>query len=243
MTALRGYAFGVYFYTVTVSCTLCFLPFLLAPDGLFRKAAGIWVSLVLGGLKAIVGVRVVEEGRENLPATPFILASKHQSTWETLAYCDLFDLPPFVLKKELRDIPLFGLYLKKLDMIAVDRSAGASALKKMIADAEKALRKGRNIIIFPEGTRMAPGKTVRYHPGVAALYANTGYPIVPAALNSGAVWPRSIWACRPGTITLRFLPAIEPGLSRKEMMALLEERIEAATGALNADRIPEPEAG
>lgn len=230
---LRGLIFGVYFYIATVACQLLFLPFLLAPMSVFQHFAGAWCWVVLQGLRWIVGVRWEWRGVDRLPEQPFILASKHQSTWETLSLMLYLDYPAFVLKQELIKIPVFGWYLKKVGSVAVDRSAGAKALRKMIEDAQSFLRDGRRIVIFPEGTRTPVGSKGRYHAGLVALYRDSGYPIVPAALNSGQIWPRSIWRCRPGTIVVEFLPLIPPGLKRPELMTRLEDVIESSCAKLN----------
>ena len=229
----RGLLFGIYFYMVTVCCQILFLPFLLTPMPVFRRFAGLWCWLVLQGLRWIVGVRWEWRGMDLLPDQPFILACKHQSTWETLSFMLYLDYPAFVLKQELIKIPVFGWYLKKVGSVAVDRSAGAKALRKMIEDAQAYLKDGRRIVIFPEGTRTPVGSKNRYHAGLVALYRDSGYPIVPAALNSGQVWPRSIWRCRPGTIVVEFLPLIPQGLKRPELMTRLEGEIETSCARLN----------
>ena len=231
----HGFLFGIYFYIVTVLCQVAFLPALLLPRPMFRPFALFWCHLVLFGVRHIVGARWEWRGVERLPDQPFILASKHQSTWETLALMLYLDMPAFVLKQELMRIPVFGWYLAKVGAVAVDRSAGAKALRRMIEDARAFLGGGRHLVIFPEGTRTPVGQKGRYHAGIVALYRESGYPIVPAALNSGAVWPRSIWRCRPGRIAVEFLPHIEPGLKRAALMTRLEEGIEASCERLNRD--------
>jgi 1-acyl-sn-glycerol-3-phosphate acyltransferase len=141
--------------------------------------------------------------------------------------------PAFVLKRELLSIPLFGWYLRKVGMIAVDRAAGASALRNMARQASEAFAEGRSILIFPEGTRVPPGESRPYHPGVAALYTQLKVPVVPVALNSGLFWGRRSFVKRPGTVTVQFLPPIPPGLDRKAFMRELESRIEAAAMVLS----------
>ena len=141
-------------------------------------------------------------------------------------------LVAFILKQELTKIPLFGWYLGGAGHVSVDRSAGASALRKMIEDTRRVLGAGRHIVIFPEGTRTKPGEHGRYHPGVIALYRETGYKLVPAALNSGQFWPRSIWRCRSGEIVVRFLPPLPPEMGRRELMTALESAIETASREL-----------
>jgi 1-acyl-sn-glycerol-3-phosphate acyltransferase len=166
------------------------------------------------------------------PASAALLAGKHQSFWDIFALLPLFDDPALVLKKELTWIPLFGWFCLKFKMIAVDRSAGTSALKKMTADAKQAVSESRQVMIFPEGTRSAPGAEPDYKPGAAALYMQMGVPCTPFALNSGVFWPRRKFIRRPGTIVVEFLPAIEPGLNRKAFTARLQDEIETATSKL-----------
>ena len=180
---VRGVVFGVYFYIVTVACQVLFLPFLLTPLPVFRRAAELWCWLVLQGLRLIVGVRWEWRGLDLLPDQPFILACKHQSTWETLAFTRYLGFPAYILKQELVRIPVFGWYLNKMGSVAVDRSAGASALRKMIEDAQKLLRDGRRIVIFPEGTRTAVGSKNRYHAGLVGLRAGGWFRRVDAILN------------------------------------------------------------
>lgn len=232
---VRGFFFGLYFYALTTFVVFAYLPLLLTSQSLFQHFASLWCRAALLGLRVIGGIRWRYEGTENLPDEPFILACKHQSTWETLSLYAFFGSPAFILKKELTEIPLFGWYLAKAGHISVNRSAGASALRKMIEDTRAVLRTGRKIIIFPEGTRTKPGASTRYHPGVVALYRDTGYKLVPAALNSGLYWPRSIWACRPGEIVLRFLPVLPENMPRRELMTTLEDTIEGASRALLED--------
>lgn len=226
---VRGFLFGIYFYTATTIVVIAYLPFLLTTVPVVQACAALWCRISLFGLRVVGGVTWRYEGIENLPDEPFILACKHQSTWETLALYNYLNCPAFILKQELTKIPLFGWYLGGAGHVSVDRTAGASALRKMIEDTKRVLSAGRHIVIFPEGTRTKPGIPGRYHPGVIALYRETGYKLVPAALNSGQFWPRSIWQCRSGEIVLRFLPPLPPELSRREMMTALETAIETAS--------------
>ena len=233
---VRGLFFGVYFYVLTTIAVIAYLPFLLTTERILRHLAVFWCWASLLGLRVIGGVRWRYEGEENLPDEPFILACKHQSTWETLSLSVYLKSPAFILKQELTKIPLFGWYLGGVGHVSVDRSAGASALRKMIEDTRRVLGTGRKIVIFPEGTRTKPGATTRYHAGVIALYRDSGYPLVPAALNSGLYWPRSIWNIRPGEIVCRFLPPLPSDMGRREMMATLEKQIESATKDLIENR-------
>jgi 1-acyl-sn-glycerol-3-phosphate acyltransferase len=174
-------------------------------------------------------------GREHIPEGAVLVAGKHQSMWETFALLPLFDDPAMVLKRELVFIPLFGWFIPKFRMIPVERGSGARALKRMLAAAEAAKKMNRQIIIFPEGTRRAPGAPPDYKPGAAALYLRLGLPCVPFALNSGLFWPRRSFLRYPGTIVLEFLPPLPPGLSRREFSEHLTASIESSTAALVAE--------
>jgi len=171
-------------------------------------------------------------GLENLPAGPVIIACKHQSTWETLAFTLLFANIAIVLKRELLFIPIVGWAMARAGNIAVARGDGASALRGLVKHAKAAIADGRSVVIFPEGTRVAPGDRRPYQVGTAALYRQLGVPVVPMALNSGLFWGRRQWVKRPGVITLEILPPIAPGLSREAFMDTLREQIEGATDRL-----------
>lgn len=194
-----------------------------------------WVRVIFWLLRTIAGLDWQLRGRQHVPAGPAIYVSKHQSTWETLVFYLLFDDPAYVLKRELFWIPLYGWYARKARSIGVDRRAGPRAMRSMIEAAQAAVAEGRNIIIFPEGTRTAPGTGLPFHPGAAALYARLGVPVVPVALNSGLYWPRRRFLKRPGTITLEALPPIEPGLERKQLIPRLEAVIQDATRRLERE--------
>lgn len=210
---------------------LC-LPLLFASRHAVQTAGGIWIDGTLFLLKHVTGIDYRIIGAENLPSTPAVYASKHQSAWETLFLSRYLDYPAFVLKKELLSIPLFGWFIAKAGMIAIDRKAGASALRSMARQATETLEAGRSILIFPEGTRVAPGQSHPYQPGVAALYTQLKVPVVPVALNSGLYWGRKAFIKQPGTIVVEFLPPIPPGLDRKAVLKELENRIETAATAL-----------
>jgi 1-acyl-sn-glycerol-3-phosphate acyltransferase len=181
-------------------------------------------------IRKIMGIEFDVRGRENLPTNgPFIIASKHQSAWDTLIYNIIVLDCAYVVKRELFSFPFFGWFLWRVGMIGIDRKGGASTLKQLVANCKARLAEGRSIIIFPQGTRTAPGTQNPYLPGIAALYAQCNVPVVPTALNSGMFWPRRTFLKYPGTIVIEFLPAIEPGLKRREFSARLEAAIEPAT--------------
>ena len=232
MTVVRSTLYQVLFYVWTAIAGSVFMPLLLTPRRWFVGAGRFWCRGVMWLLRVTVGLTYRVEGLENVPDRPVIYAIKHQSAWDTIVVCLLIRDPAIVLKKELLPIPLFGWYLWKHGMIAIDRKAGSSALKKLVADAAAALREGRPPVVFPEGTRTAPGQRRPYQPGIAALYTRLDTPVVPVALNSGVFWRRREFVKRPGCITVRFLPPIDPGHSRRDFMAMLEDRIETATAKL-----------
>ncbi|MBL6928576.1 MAG: 1-acyl-sn-glycerol-3-phosphate acyltransferase [Rhodospirillales bacterium] len=186
-------------------------------------------------MRAIAGIDYEIRGIENIPDEPTIFASKHQSMWETVSFWWFFRAPVYVMKKELRSIPFWGWYARKCQQVFVDRSGGAGALKKMVRDSLEGLNSGRNLIIFPEGSRAPAGEKLHYHPGIAALYSRLSRRVVPVALNSGVFWGRREFLKRPGRIIIEFLPPIEVGLTRKEFAHELENQIESATDKLVAE--------
>lgn len=228
MTAIRSALFLLWFVLVTTLLSLVFLPVLLLPRGATQWLARIWSRATFFGLKAICGLDW--EVRGLAPTTPVLVAAKHMSMWDTLALWLVLKNPAIVLKRELLRIPFYGWFLWKGAAIAIDRKAGARALRQMRDAAQTAMDEGRSILIFPEGTRKQPGEAPDYKPGVAGLYAQLGVTCVPVALNSGRYWKG--FYKYPGTIVLEFLPAIAPDLNRATFMHELETRIEDATARL-----------
>lgn len=233
MLRLRSFAFNFTLYVTAAAIALAATPVLLMP----RRAAVFVLHnlsrLVMWLLAALAGTHY--EIRGALPAGPVLIAAKHQSMWDTIIFPAIFDDPAMVLKAELLWIPYYGWFSKKARMIAIDRGSGASAIRRLIAQGKAALAANRPIVIFPEGSRMAPGAAPAYKPGVAALYRQLGVPCVPVAVNSGLYWPRRRFLRKPGTIILEFLEPIPAGLDRAAFMAALEARTEAATAKLLAE--------
>lgn len=229
---LRSLAFNAGWYLGTAAIAIVGLPLLLAPRRWVVAWARLWIVFVLWWLRVTVGLTHRIVGRENLPAGPAILASKHQSSWETLSFTLLFDDIAIVLKRELLFIPVVGWAMARAGNIAVTRGDGASALRGLVKQAKAAIADGRSIVIFPEGTRVPPGDIKPYQVGTAALYRQLGVPVVPIALNSGLFWGRRKWIKRPGVLTLEILPPIQPGLSRDAFMKILQDKIEGATARL-----------
>lgn len=230
----RSLLFNFGMYTVSAVLAIIGLPVLILPRGAVIVWSRVWCRSVLALLAATCGLRHRVIGRENLPTGPYILAAKHQSTWETLAINIEFPGCAFVLKRELMMIPVVGWMMWKAGNVGIDRAAGAKALRAVLRDARLALEGNRPVVIFPEGTRTAPESTLPYQPGVAALYSQLKVPVVPVALNSGMFWGRRRFLKTPGTITLEILPPIEPGLRRDAFMDLLRQRIETAARRLVA---------
>jgi 1-acyl-sn-glycerol-3-phosphate acyltransferase len=229
---IRSIAFNIAFYLNTVVWLGVAIPTFLMPFWTTVRVAQAWgrVNLVL--LRWIAGIRLEVRGREKIPRGAMIVASKHQSAWETFALMTLFDDPLFILKRELMWIPIFGWLLWHSRMVPVDRSAGSQALVAMTERAREELAKNRQLIIFPEGTRRPPGAEPRYKFGVAHLYAAEGVPCLPVALNSGLFWPRRSILRRPGTVIVEMLDPISPGMSKDAFFDLLQQRLEAATTRL-----------
>lgn len=236
MTELRSALYFFYLYFSAAVIGIVFWPAALV----WRHAALLtirtWVGSALFVLRWLVGVRLVIEGREHIPDGPVLAAGKHQAMLDTMAPFAIFANPAMVLKQELTQVPIYGWYVQRSEQIPVDREAQASAMRTLLRAARNAKKQGRPIVIFPEGTRQELGARGTYKPGVAALYKDLGVPCVPFALTTGLCWPARGMRMKPGTVRIRFLPAIAPGLSRENFMTELETRIETAQAALMAER-------
>lgn len=235
MTALRSLLFNAAFVALTAAMAVAGLPVLLASQAAVARYGRSWCRASLWLARACCGVTC--EVRGEVPKGPVIVASKHQSAWDTLVLPILLDRPAFVLKRELVFVPLVGLYFLRSGQIGVDRAAGATALRAMMRQARRVVDAGRPIVIYPEGTRMPPGRRGRYQPGVAALYGQLGLPVVPVALNSGRFWGRRAFRKRPGRIVIEFLPPIAPGMDRGTFLRELETTIEAACERLDREAL------
>jgi 1-acyl-sn-glycerol-3-phosphate acyltransferase len=232
MIFFRSLLFNLLFFAWTTVMFVLSLPALLLPVGATWALGRIWVHGVVVLLRLTVGLSHEVRGREHRLEGAALFAAKHQSAWDTLIFALLLDRPAIVLKRELLNVPLFGWYMRKCRMIPVDRKGRAKAIKDMAAAARDRAAAGRPILIFPEGTRVAPGQHRGYQPGVAALYGALGLPVVPVALNSGLFWGRRSFHKRPGRIVVEFLPPIPAGLERRDFMGRLETAIEGAANRL-----------
>ena len=231
--AIRSVIFSILFYATTLFLFIVMWPTLL----MTRKGALcfpiLWTHWTAILLRVICGIKIKIEGLENLPKkNGYIVASKHQSAMETLVFHRLVPNTFYVFKRELMLLPLAGFYALKTGCIPIDRKGGATTMRKMLNGVKSRLEDGMNLIIFPEGTRTQPGAKKPYSPGVAFLYEQCSVPVVPVALNSGYCWPKNKTMKYPGTVTIRFLKPIEPGLPKREFLDELYKRIEAEQDVL-----------
>lgn len=231
MIFVRSTLFFVWFLILSVIVHIIFLPTLVMSRRAAVFAARNWCAGVLWGLRAITGLTF--EVRGALPPRGSLIASKHMSMWDTVALFYVLGDPVFVIKRELMRVPFYGWYAQRVGMIAIDRAAAGAALRAMTKAARSALSARLSIIIFPEGTRKRVGAPPDYKSGIAALYQRLDVPCVPVALNSGLFWTGP-WGFvkKRGRIAVEFLPAITPGLNRRDFMRALERSIESATAEL-----------
>jgi 1-acyl-sn-glycerol-3-phosphate acyltransferase len=232
---IRSIVFTVFYLAASATLAVVMMPTLLMPRAVMPVIGRMWAALTNGLVRSVIGARIDFRGTEKLPDGTYLVAAKHQSAWETSALLGILPDACFIVKKELHLIPVFGWYLMKNRQVAVDRGAGAKALKSLLRGARAAAAEGRQIVIFPEGTRVPPGETRPYQPGVAALYKSLGVPVVPVALNSGVCWGRRRFIKRPSPIIVEFGDAIAPGLDRETFMRQLHKAIEPATQRLEAE--------
>jgi 1-acyl-sn-glycerol-3-phosphate acyltransferase len=235
MNWAKALAFNIAFFVWTAMLGTIGFPFLLTPRATTMRFGRFWSRSSLGLLRIIVGIDHQIRGLDRVPRGGCIIAMKHQSAWDALILPIVLGDPAVVVKRELLLLPFYGWYAARAGSIAIDRKAGAGALRGMVAAARPIAAAGRPIVIFPEGTRTAPGTRLPYQPGVAALYQALGLPLVPAAVNSGLFWGRRSFVKRPGRIVLEFLEPIPPGWPRRRLMPELERRIEKATAMLIRD--------
>ncbi|CAN5302829.1 1-acyl-sn-glycerol-3-phosphate acyltransferase [soil metagenome] len=232
MTTIRSLLFVVWLYLSMALFAVGLSPMLLFPYRAPMTVIRMWSRFILFGLRWIAGIKVEVRGLEHRPVGAALIASKHQGMLDVIAPFAFLPDNCFVMKKELMPLPFFGWFAWKTRMIAVDRSAHSKALKDMVRQARTRFAEGRQILIFPEGTRGLPGAEPDYKPGIAALYRDLDCPCAPMATNSGVHWPAHGFRRTPGLVVYEFLPTIPAGLKRAEFMALLEERIETKSNEL-----------
>jgi 1-acyl-sn-glycerol-3-phosphate acyltransferase len=221
---LRSTLFNLAFFGLTAGLALLCLP-LLARRAWARAVLTVWSRAVVA-LLPIAGIRLRVEGLQNIPPGGCVIASKHQSAFDTAVWFALVPRATYVLKQELLRIPLYGWYARRAGMIAVDRAGGGTALRRMVRAASEAVRDDQRIVIFPEGTRTAPGERRPLQPGIVGLAAATGAPIVPVATDSGLVWGRRAFLKRPGLIQISVRQPLPRNLPRAALLAALAEAIE-----------------
>jgi 1-acyl-sn-glycerol-3-phosphate acyltransferase len=237
MIQFRSLVFNLAFYLNLIALMIFGLPMLLrGRHGVFFVAR-LWGATSRWLLETICRLRVEYRGLENIPKGGYILAPKHESFLESFALLEYAPDFAIVFKRQLIFIPLFGLYLLAGRQIAIDRARGHRALTQILAQAREVLRAGRQVLIFPEGTRRPPGAPPRYKFGVAALYAETGAPCLPVAVNTGVFWSRRGFTRRPGVAVIEYLPPILPGLERGAFAERLQATIETASERLNAEAL------
>lgn len=242
MLYIRSLAFNLVFYLNLVVQMIVWTPlYFLSPRKKawfvpkFWSRSSLWLYDRMADTQSEIG------GMENLPEGSFILAPKHQSFWDTIAFFPYLEDPLYILKRELTWIPFFGWYILKMRMIPVNRGNRSKALRGVVAATKKELaRNPRQLIIYPEGTRRAPGDVPAYKYGIVELYSQLGLPVVPVAHVAGLYWPRRKFLRYPGTIKARFLPPIPPGLDKDEFMRRLVTETEAACDRLLVEAAAAP---
>ena len=226
----------IIFYGALASWTILMgflsLPFLLLPSTYIALPAKIWIKGIFISLRYICGVTHEMRGLANLSDEPVIIVSKHQSAFETFALYYYLKKSFFIRKKQLFYIPIFGQYLMKHNMVSIDRAGHASTMRKMITDVKKKLDSGSTIIIFPEGTRKKPGAKADYKTGFIGIYNTSKRKLQPVALNSGLFWQKGFKIIKRGHIIIEFLPQIDIGLDKKEVLNKVESSVESATNKL-----------
>ncbi len=223
---IRSLIFNIAFWLWIAVLGLAGLPFAFLYRPFSFMVARIWGKGSLWLLRVICNITYEVRGRQNIPKHAAIIASKHQSAWDTIIFWVLLNCPAYVLKRELLFFPIFGWHLLLLKNIYIDRKSGASAIKRMLREAETRVKESRQIVIFPEGTRTLPGAAPAYQPGVAALYQHLKLPVVPVALNSGHLWQKNAFTKKPGVITIEFMENITPGMKNRDFLVRLQNIIE-----------------
>ena len=233
MNLFRSLIFAVLQTVVTIFFSIVALfSFPFSAHARYRLITG-YNHIVISLARWVLGIRYVVEGMEHLPTSPTIIQAKHQSAWETVAFLCLFPPVSPVIKQELLKVPFFGWGFRLLNPIAIDRSAGREALKQIVRQGKEKLAAGFWVLVFPEGTRVAPGEKGKYGIGGSWLAAETGTPVVPIAHNAGEVWPKNAFIKRPGTITVRIGPAIATeGKTASELTRAVESWIETEMARL-----------
>ncbi len=224
MILLRSLGFNLVMYAAGAALSLWGQVLLRTAPQRLIGLGQLWGWITLAALRRLCGITIDVKGREHLPVGGgALIAAQHQSAFDTLVWLTLLPRPTYVLKHELLRLPLLGSLLVPAGLIAVDRAGGLMVMRKLLADCRAAIADGRQIVIFPEGTRVAPGERIVLQTGVAAIAKTLDLPIIPAATDSGRFWGRQAFRKRAGTLHIRLYPALPAGLPRQEMMDRLAE--------------------
>ncbi len=226
---IRSYLFYFLLALWTIIMGFFCLPFLILPNKFLRKPINLWIKGLLKLLEISCNITYELKGLENIPNRPVIIASKHQSAFETFIFFLYIKNSIFIHKKQLFLIPIFGQYLQKTKMISIDRSRGTRAMREVLTQSKQKVLDGNSIVIFPEGTRKNPGDAPEYKTGVAGIYEIAETEVVPVALNSGKYWPKTSFIKSPGNIIMKFLKPIPPNLEKKEFLNKIQSMIEGET--------------
>jgi 1-acyl-sn-glycerol-3-phosphate acyltransferase len=237
MLATRSLLFNALFYLNLVVLMIIGLPTMLFGRKAVFALARLWGAISVWLLEKIAGLRLEYRGVENIPPGAVLIAAKHQSFLETFALLKYAPDFAIILKRQLTYVPLFGLYLIVSKQIAIDRARGRQALQQIAGAAKPVFAAGRQVFIYPEGTRRLPGAPPKYKQGVTALYTETGVACLPVAVNTGLFWRRRGFMRRPGLAVIEYLPVIAPGLDRAEFSKRLQSTIESACDRLNAEAV------
>jgi 1-acyl-sn-glycerol-3-phosphate acyltransferase len=232
MLVFRSIVFQLLFFLNMIVLILIWLPGLFMRRQVSQELGRTWGRTTLWLLDKIVGLKIEWRGIENIPTGPLIVAAKHQSMWETFVLPIRFSDFSYILKHELIWLPFFGWYLLAAEQVAIDRSRGGKLMPQLVEKSRRIFAQGRQLFIFPEGTRRPAGAPSQYKIGVAYLYESTGVAVLPVAVNSGLFWPKRAFIIRPGTAVIEFLPVIPPGLAPREFFRRLESEIETASNRL-----------
>ncbi|WP_408647435.1 lysophospholipid acyltransferase family protein [Wolbachia endosymbiont of Pentidionis agamae] len=230
--------FNLFLVLWSITYSFITIPIIFLPYYFISTTLNISVRVALFMLYFLCGIKYEVIGIENIPKEKsFIIASKHQSTLETFIFLLLFKGSVFILKKELKWIPFLGLHLMALKMIFIDRKSGVGSIRTILKLAKMRIQENKNVIIFPEGTRVKVGKNAKYKAGIATLYHNLSVPVLPVALNTGLFWPGGIFSLkkRRGSATIEILPQINPGLSKGDFLEKLRNVIEERSHQLEKD--------
>jgi len=237
MLFLRSFIFQIVFWANTVALMLIWLPALFMRRQMSQELGRTWGRTSLWLVEKFCGLKIEWRGLDNIPTGAVIVASKHQSIWDTFVLPIRFPDFSYILKHELVWLPFFGWYLLAAEQIAIDRARGGKLLPQLIEKSKKIFAQGRQLFIFPEGTRRPVGAPPQYKVGIAHLYEATNVPVLPVALNAGLFWPRRSFMIYPGTVVIEFLPVIQPGLPLREFFVRLQDEIETASDRLIGEAV------